>query len=65
MLEIYIVGHKELLGIWVSESEGGKFCLSVLTDLQKRGIQHMLISCVSSTWCAIHLSLFLGHITRR
>jgi len=46
VLGINIEGHKELLGIWVSENEGAKFWLSVLTDLQNRGLQHLLIACV-------------------
>ncbi len=46
ILGINIEGHKELLGMWVSENEGAKFWLSVLTDLQNRGVQHMLIACV-------------------
>ncbi|MFT5549826.1 MAG: putative transposase [Candidatus Azotimanducaceae bacterium] len=32
--------------MWMSENEGSKFCLSVLTDLKNRGVQHMLIACV-------------------
>ncbi len=32
--------------MWVSENEGAKFWLSVLSDLQNRGVQHMLITCV-------------------
>jgi len=46
VLGINLEGHKELLGMWVSENEGAKFWLSVLTDLQNRGVQHMLIACV-------------------
>lgn len=46
VLGINIEGHKELLDMWVSENEGAKFWLSVLTDLQNRGVQHLLIACV-------------------
>ncbi len=46
VLGINIEGHKELLGMWVSENEGAKFWLSVLTDLQNRGVKHMFIACV-------------------
>lgn len=45
-LGINIEGHKELLGLWMSENEGAKFWLSVLTDLQNRGVNHLLIACV-------------------
>jgi len=46
VLGINIEGHKELLGMWVSENEGAKFWLSVLIDLQNRGVEHILIACV-------------------
>lgn len=39
-------GHKDLLGLWISENEGAKFWLSVLTDLQNRGIKDIFIACV-------------------
>ena len=32
-------GHKELLGMYVSSSEGATFWLSVLTDLKNRGVE--------------------------
>lgn len=39
-------GNKELLGIWMSENEGAKFWLSVLTELQNRGVKDIFIACV-------------------
>src|SRR5690606_9486321 len=36
-------GHKHLLGMYVSENEGANFWLSVLTDLQNRGVEDILI----------------------
>lgn len=39
-------GLKELLGIWIDQSEGANFWLSVLTDLQNRGVEDILIACV-------------------
>ena len=39
-------GHKELLGLWLAETEGAKFWLSVLTELQNRGIEDVFITCV-------------------
>ena len=39
-------GHKELLGLYLSESEGARYWLEVLTDLHNRGIQDILITCV-------------------
>ncbi len=39
-------GMKELLGLWISENEGSKFWLSVLTELQNRGVRDIFIACV-------------------
>ena len=39
-------GIKELLGLWISENEGAKFWLSVLTELQNRGVKDIFIACV-------------------
>jgi putative transposase len=39
-------GDREVLGLWWQETEGSKFWLSVLNDLQRRGVQDVLISCV-------------------
>ena len=39
-------GRKELLGMYISRSEGANFWLGVLTDLQNRGVQDILLACV-------------------
>ena len=39
-------GQKELLGMYVSKSEGANFWLEVLTDLQNRGVRDILICCI-------------------
>lgn len=39
-------GRKDLLGMYIAKSEGANFWLSVLTDLQNRGVQDVLIACV-------------------
>lgn len=39
-------GHKDLLGMYISQSEGANFWLGVLTDLQNRGVDDILIACV-------------------
>ena len=36
-------GRKEILGIYVSETEGANFWLQVLTDLENRGLEDILI----------------------
>ncbi len=45
-LGVTMEGQKELLGLWLSENEGAKFWLSVLTELQNRGVSDILIACV-------------------
>jgi putative transposase len=39
-------GQKELLGIWISQNEGAKFWLGVLTELKNRGVEDIFIACV-------------------
>lgn len=46
ILAVDLSGKKELIGMYLSESEGAKFWLSVLTDLKARGVQDILIACV-------------------
>ena len=43
MLGITIEGKKEIIGIWIGENETSKYWLTVLNDIQKRGIQDVLI----------------------
>jgi transposase-like protein len=45
-LGVNMDGKKELLGLWMSDNEGSKFWLSVLTELQNRGLQDIFIACV-------------------
>lgn len=45
-LGVNVDGQKELLGIWVSQNEGAKFWLNVLTELKNRGVEDILIACV-------------------
>lgn len=45
-LGVSLTGHKELLGIWMAQTESAKFWLSVLTDLQNRGVKDIFIACV-------------------
>lgn len=45
-LGINMEGHKELLGLWMTENEGAKFWLEVLTQLHNRGLKDIFIACV-------------------
>jgi putative transposase len=46
VLGVDMNGQKELLGIWIAQTEGAKFWLSVLTELQNRGVKDIFIACV-------------------
>lgn len=45
-LGITLEGQKDLLGLWMADSEGAKFWLNVLTELKNRGMRDVLIACV-------------------
>ena len=39
-------GEKELLGLWMNETEGAKFWMTVFTELKARGVQDCIVACV-------------------
>ena len=41
-------GHKDLLGMYIGQTESSKFWLQVLTDLQNRGVEDILIACIDN-----------------
>ncbi len=43
---ITLEGHKDVLGIWLEETEGAKFWLKVITELRNRGVEDIYIACV-------------------
>ena len=45
-LGVNLNGDKELLGLWVAQTEGAKFWLQVVTELKNRGVQDIFIACV-------------------
>ena len=45
-LGVNLEGHKELLGLWLDETEGAKFWLSCLTDLKNRGLHDIFVACI-------------------
>jgi len=45
-LGVNMEGTKELLGLWITASEGAKFWLSVITELKNRGVNDLFIACV-------------------
>jgi transposase-like protein len=46
ILGLNIEGKKELLGIYMSDAEGAHYWLNILTDLQNRGVEDIMIACV-------------------
>ena len=46
VLALNLEGKKEVLGLYLSESEDANFWLSVLSDLQNRGVEDILIACL-------------------
>jgi putative transposase len=46
VLAVNLDGQKELLGMWIAQTEGAKFWLSVLTEVQNRGVKDIFIACV-------------------
>lgn len=56
-------GRKELIGMYVSESDGANFWLSVLTDLKARGMKDVLIACIDNlTGFAEAISTIFPHV---
>jgi putative transposase len=45
-LGVNMAGEKEVMGLWISQTEGAKFWLSVVTELKNRGVQDIFIACV-------------------
>jgi transposase-like protein len=46
VIGVNLQGKKELLGLWLCETEGAKFWLACLTDLKNRGLNDIFIACV-------------------
>ena len=41
-----MAGEKEVLGLWIAQTEGAKFWLQVITEMKNRGVQDIFIACV-------------------
>lgn len=46
VLGVDMTGHKDLLGIWIAESEGANFWTSICAELRNRGVEDIYIACV-------------------
>jgi transposase-like protein len=73
-LGINTEGQKELMGMWIAENEGAKFWLNVLTELNQRGVEDILIACVdglkgfpdaiNTVFPDTHIQLCIVHMVR-
>jgi putative transposase len=73
-LAVTLEGKKELLGLWVDQSEGAKFWLGILTELKNRGVQDILIAvmdgltgfpdAVRAVYPAAEVQLCIVHVVR-
>jgi transposase-like protein len=45
-LGVNLEGRKELLGLWLGETEGAKFWLGVMTDMKNRGLRDIFVACI-------------------
>src|SRR5258705_5458872 len=45
-IRVTIEGYKEVLGLWIAQTEGAKFWLQVVAELKHRGITDIIIACV-------------------
>jgi putative transposase len=43
---VTLEGYKEVLGLWIAQTEGAKFWLQVVTELKNRGVTDIFIACV-------------------
>jgi putative transposase len=73
-LGINTEGHKELMGMWIAENEGAKFWLNVLTEIQQRSVEDILIAgvdglkgfpeAINAVFPQTHIQLCIVHMVR-
>jgi putative transposase len=73
-LAITLEGKKELLGLWIDQSEGAKFWVGIISELKNRGVQDILIAAVDglsgfpdairAVYPATEVQLCLVHVVR-
>jgi transposase-like protein len=73
-LGVNFEGKKEVLGLWIAETEGAKFWMGVLNELKNRGVQDILIACmdgltgfpdaVRAVYPATHIQRCIVHMVR-
>ena len=73
-LGINLEGRREILGMWLAETEGAKFWVGVLTELRNRGLEDIFIACmdglsgfpdaVRTVYPNTHVQLCIVHMVR-
>jgi transposase-like protein len=73
-LAVNFEGKKEVLGLWLAENEGAKFWMGVLTELQNRGLEDILVACtdgltgfpeaIRAVFPLAHVQLCIVHMVR-
>ncbi len=74
VIGINIHGTKEVLGLWIEQTEGAKFWLQILTELKNRGVADIFIACVDglkgfpeaieAVFPRTHIQLCIVHMVR-
>lgn len=67
-------GKKDVLGLWIGESEGAKFWMGIMTELKNRGVEDILIACIdglkglpeaiNAVYPKTHIQLCIVHMIR-
>ena len=71
---INLQGKKEVLGLWISETEGAKFWMGVINEIKNRGVEDIFIACmdglkgfpeaVNAVFPQTHIQLCIVHMVR-
>lgn len=67
-------GKKDVLGLWIGETEGAKFWMGIMTELKNRGVEDILIACIdglkglpdaiNAVYSQTHIQLCIVHMIR-
>jgi len=73
-LGLDLQGKKDVLGLWIGEAEGAKFWMGIMTELNNRGVEDILIACIdglkglpeaiNAVFPKTHIQLCIVHMIR-
>ena len=73
-LGLDLQGKKDVLGLWIGESEGAKFWMGIMSELKNRGVEDILIACIdglkglpeaiNAVFPETHIQLCIVHMVR-